>query len=142
MSATIIDIADAVVTRLNAQTFGQEFTATRSMLPRFDLKDLDVLRVTVVPAGLQEERNSRESKRRDYEIHVGIQKRIDDTSDANIAAMVELVEEIADDLDGLTFATPRATCIGAETVVLYDPAILDQRRAFMSVLSLTWRLYT
>ena len=45
----IIDIADAVVARLNAGQFSRPLEAVRRYRPVFDLQELQTLRVSVVP---------------------------------------------------------------------------------------------
>jgi len=51
-------LADAVTAELNDQVLSG-ITATRSWLPRVDLKDLDQTRVTVAPRTLARRRESR-----------------------------------------------------------------------------------
>ncbi len=65
--ALIVDIAEAVVTELNAPstvlgaggTFSQSFTARRLYRPEFDLAEMGDLHVTVVPKGIETSGTSR-----------------------------------------------------------------------------------
>ena len=47
MAAKIVDLAEAVVTELNAGSFSMAFTATRHYVPKIDLKDAASLSVQV-----------------------------------------------------------------------------------------------
>ena len=55
----IADIAQAVTDELNAGSFSQEFTAQRTCVPIFELKDMASLHVTVVPKGRELETAAR-----------------------------------------------------------------------------------
>ena len=51
--SAVIQVADAVVASLNAGSFALPFTAQRRYRPTFDLAELDTLRVSVVPKGVE-----------------------------------------------------------------------------------------
>jgi len=138
--ALIIDIADALVTALNAHAFGQAFTAERHYVPRFELKEMADLKVSVVPRSLVSETASRTMVREDIEIDVAVQKKLGGDVIAEGDALMQLMEEIA----GHLRATPLA---GLANVVLvrivndpiYAPEHWDELRQFTSVLTLTYR---
>jgi len=144
--AVIIDIADAIVADLNAQTFGLPFTAARYYLPKFQLEDMDTLHVSVVPKEVEiiPAEGTRGAPQYDYLVDVGIQKRFDaDDDNADIDPLADLVEEIADRLTG------RNLVAGAETALwittgnspIYAPEAMSQDRMFTSVLTLSYRLW-
>ena len=72
--AVITHIADAVVAELNAATFSQPFTAGRHYQPLFDLADMKVLHVTVVPNGVTVQPVSRSEIQHDYKIDIAPRK--------------------------------------------------------------------
>jgi hypothetical protein len=153
--AEIIDIADAVVTELNATTFSAPYdssvAALRSYLPQYDLKDMDTLHVTVVPKGVvvASDVSSRAHQQHDYQIDVAVQKKPALSSDGSLDndaldALSVLVEEIADHFRAgagtgrLPGRTP-VMCQGVEYVAVYDPESLQKFTQFTSLLTFTFR---
>ena len=147
MGAPIIDIADAVVAALNAAAnpdppgepgFSQAFTATRKALPSFDLADLAGLHVTVVPKAVDVSGATRSLSQHDFQIDVGVQKKLGTDLEAETAAMLALVDEIA------AFLGRRAMAGGAwvrsANEPVYSPEHLAEKRLFTSVLTVTYRL--
>jgi restriction endonuclease Mrr len=138
MSATIIALAEAVVTELNAATFSQDFTALRYYTVLFELKDMETLRVSVVPRSLASTALDRSKDSYEYQIDIAIQKRDNGTLAASDALM-QLVEEIADHMKNITLADCR--CVGVANAPIYSPDHLQEFRQFTSVLTLTFRKY-
>jgi len=98
----LIDTADEIVTVLNAasadETLSQTFTATRKYIPRTDLKDMNSIHVTVVPAMSTPERMTRSNVSLSMIITVAVQQRsteesTDDDTDT-FDPLVTLVEEV------------------------------------------------
>lgn len=140
--ALIIDIVDEVVEELNAGAFSLPFTATRGYLPRFELGDLETLRVTVVPKGLEIVRASRDARQHDYQLDVAVQKKLGATDAAEIDPLMDLVEEVADYFDGRALDTdPVARCLTVENVPIYAPEHMHEHRVFTSVLTLSFRTW-
>jgi hypothetical protein len=139
--AIITDIADAVVTELNGHTFSQPFTAQRFYRPVFDLAEMSVLHVSVVPRGMTIERLDRSRNQHDMQIDIAVQKKCQTCDNAELDALMALVEEIADffRLRRLT-AYPNAVWVRTENVPVYAPEHLEEYRQFTSVLTLTFRV--
>ncbi len=136
----IITIADAVVTELNAHTFGQAFTAARAYLPRYDLADMKDLHVTVVPKGVEIDASSRTLAQHDYSIDIAVQKRVG-SDPSNMDGLMGLVEEVSDFFRQRRLAQyPAAIWVRTVNVPIYAPDHLDQLRQFTSVLTLTFRV--
>ena len=139
--AILIDIADAVVAALNGGSFSQGFTAKRHYRPRFDLSEMQSLHVSVVPKGVTSEIQSRSQAAGDYQVDVGIQKKIG--QEADLDPLMTLVEEIADHLRFARLALPggeQAVWLRTESDPVYAPEHLDELRQFTSVLTLTFRV--
>ena len=137
--ARIIDIADAIVAELASGVFSMEFTPRRRVLPESDLEDLKTLTVTVVPKALDLNLQSRSMTRRQVQVDIGIQKRVGVDIDADVAALMELVEEIATFMDRRNLPTAMfAHWLGTENDPIYSPAHLAETRTFTSVLTLTY----
>jgi len=144
--ATITEIADAVVTALNAAHLSQPFEAQRYYLPEFDLKDMDTLHVSVVPAELDEEIADRARDRAEYKIHVAVQKRVTKSDppgidQAAIDGLMTLVQEI-DDLfrHKALVGYAQASWVKTENKPIYDPKHLKDSGQFTSLLVFTFRV--
>jgi hypothetical protein len=107
MPATVIAIADAVVSTLNAaaeaNALSLYFVAERAYVPVYDsAKDFVDLKVTVVPHGLTFAALARRSDDFDYVVDVAVQKRIEagakTAAEIAVAAdpLMVLVEEMLD----------------------------------------------
>lgn len=139
--AVIIDIADAVVATLNAAHLSRPLVAGRYYLPEFDLKDMDTLHVSVVPAELEEEMADREQDFGEYTIHVAVQQRVGKLDNATLDGLMSLVEEIGDlfrhqRLPGYE----QAQWQKSENRPIYDPKHLKEHGQFTSLLVLTFQV--
>ena len=93
------DIADAVVTRLNAGTFSPSFTATKSLLPVYQLQDAPSLLVDVVVGSQTREKLTRGSVwLKSYTVSVIIRAKCDSTNNAELEPLEALGEAIKDHL--------------------------------------------
>ena len=144
MDATVIQIADAVTAALNASTLSQPITAKRYYLPEFDLKDMDTLHVSIVPAELDEAMADRSRDRGEYKIHVAVQKRVSNQGSTGIDSeaidgLMALVEEI-DDLFRHKRLTnyEQAAWIKTQNKPIYDPKQLKESGLFVSLLVFTF----
>lgn len=141
--STITSIADAVTDRLNAGSFSQSFTAERHYQPQFDLAELETLKVSVVPRSLTVSGSSRRQSQYDALVDIGVQKRLSADGDekAQVDALLDLVEEIADHLrferlPGL----PEAVWVGLAHEPVVAAEHLEQHRQFTSLLTATYRV--
>jgi len=132
-------LADAVVTELNDQVLSG-VTATRSWLPRAELKDLDQARVTVAPRSLARRRESRAEASRQAVVDAAVQQQVGPSGEDLIDELVGLAEQIAEHFDGWACAAPMAVCTAAEHKVLAAPEHLDQHHVLTSVVGLTFWL--
>lgn len=145
--STIVAIADAVVDRLNAASFSMPVTAVRHHQPTFDLADLETLRVSVVPRSLTVTGASRRQSQYDALIDIGVQKRLAPApgsagdEDAEIDALLDLVEEMADHLRFERLPTvPEAVWVGVAQEPVVAAEHLEQHRQFTSILTVTYRV--
>jgi len=140
----IVDIANAVMAELNGHTFSRSFTAQRLYRPVFDLGEMKTLHVSVVPKGVELQGASRTLVQHDYQIDVGVQKKLPTSpsgDDAEIDALMALVEEIADFFRQRRLQTmPSAVWVQTQNLPIYSQEHLEQMRQFTSVLTLTFRV--
>jgi hypothetical protein len=140
-----IDIADAVAAELNAAepgTFSEDLTAQRRVLPKFELADLADLKVSVVPKGIEIENASREDRRCDISVDIGVQQKVGKDVDAEVERLCELVEQIADYLAarGLSAAGMSGVAfVSLANEPVYSTEHLADDLAFTSVLTVTYR---
>jgi len=139
--AIAVSIAEAVVSALNDHTFSKPFTSERSFLPKFDLKDLKILKVVVVPRARNLSASDRSRSQQDYVIDIGILQKLNGTNPEQVDPLIGLVEEVADFFRGQRLpGYPAAAWVKTEHAALYDVEHLDQLRQFTSVMSLTYRV--
>jgi len=140
---TVIDIADAVAAELagGAENFSQSFTPERRVLPDYELADLKDLRVTVVPRGVEVTGSSRSLSQHDFQIDIGVQKKVGTQLDTEVGELVGLVEEIAEFLQRRRLTdVPEAAWGKTANEPVYAPDHLAEKRLFTSVLTLTYRI--
>jgi hypothetical protein len=141
-----IQIADAVVAALNLATLREPVTVKRFYLPEFDLKEMDSLHVSVVPAEMDEEVADRSRDRAEYKIHVAVQKRVvrndpPGLDEAAIDALMQLVQEIDDLFRHKPLAAfPPASWAKTENRPIFDPKHLKDHGQFTSLLVFTFRV--
>ncbi len=136
MAAKIVDLAEAVVTELNAESFSQAFTATRHYVPKIDLKDAASLSVLVAPSGFSTSIASRANDDEEYTIDIGVLKRLTVDGNTELDPLMLLVEEIKNHFRRKTIASPAAVCTEITNDPIFDIESLDQKRQFASVLNL------
>lgn len=139
--SVITDVADSVVTELNAASLSLSFTAKRYYMPRFDLKDMKDLHVSVVPKGTQITKNDRIHNIHDISIDIAIQKKFDKGDLPEIDPLLQLAEEIADLFRLRRLSSyPAAHWLKTEHSPIYSQEHWDELREFTSVITLTFRV--
>ena len=117
------------------------FTAARSYLPVFDLKDMKDLHVTVVPRGTEMSTAGRAIAQSDVQIDIAVQKKLTVADAAEIDALMGLVQEIAEFVRTTGRFGP-SSWVKTENVPIYSAEHLAELRQFTSVLTLTLRVMT
>jgi hypothetical protein len=141
MPASIIALADAIVTELNAAVLSVKLRAERHYQPRFDIQELADIHVSVVPASLARTPDSRKADLNEYEIDIAVQKRVEPTDFKQLDDMAAVVEELADFVRRTRPADyPEAICTGIRNEPIFSPEHLEQKRTFTSVLIVTYQV--
>lgn len=139
----VVDIAEAVVTALNAGSFSQVFTAARAYEPEYDVGADEGLRVFVVPGNVEggDGRRSR-VRERSTQVQVGVIKRVGAREDATRMAacddLVTLEYEIMAAFDLQRISGLDAACIDTAIEPPFDPERLRQKGVFLGVVVLTF----
>lgn len=140
----VVDIADAVAAELNAAaagTFSETFVAERRVMPVYELREMDSLKVTVVPKSVEIVGSTRAACQCDTTVDVGVQRKIlTNNMDAEVASLGSLVDQIADYLRRRPLShLSGAFWVRVSNNPVYAVDHLMEHRVFTSVLTLTYR---
>ncbi len=125
----VLNIAEAVAAELS------DYHAEVLYFPEFELRDLDEMRVAVVPLSTEYKAVSRTAHEELPKVQVGILKRC---GEDGLDAMLQFVEGL-----GLGFLNRKlagATCVCVAYNPIYSPEHLRERGQFTSVIELTFKL--
>lgn len=125
----VVKLAENVVAEL------EEYNAELSFFPEFELRDLDEMRVVVVPVGTQYKTLSRASHEELPRVQIGILKR---GSEEELPKLLTFVEAL-----GLGFLNRKigsATCVCVAYNPIYSSDHLRERNQFTSVIELTFKV--
>lgn len=132
-----IELADAIVADLNAQTFSIGFEAERTWLPQWDqLKELADLAVIVQPSPTpQAAPFERKNLQETWPIDIGFARRLRNKDRDEVDALVGLVDEVCeyivplDDTPGFYEITDSTMqCNGWEFLTRFDPNQLSREK--------------
>ena len=137
----IIQIADALVLQLSGGSFIQPFIPARAIFPNFEIKELNTLKVTVVPRSVESLAISRGSYQDDYIIDIGVQKKLTEDFEAETVSLIGLVTEIKNSLWRSILRVGSVSAIGVNTKVdpIYSREHLAADNVFTSIVSVTYR---
>jgi len=90
--STIANVAAAIAVGLNEESFSREFEAIVTYQPQVELRDLEDLRVSVVPGGSDIVRVTRAHQYERLTVEIGLQQRVE--TDAEIGRLMRLGDEI------------------------------------------------
>jgi hypothetical protein len=143
VSSLIAQIADAVVSDLNAGSFSQSFTAVRKWLVEWPLEEMASLHVAVTLGPSTWEVLTRARDRARHTTDVVVQQQVDPTG-TGPDALVEFLEELVAHFRGKVLAAGSDSIVCLErsmvpgTVAALDRALLDNPHVFTGVLRLQW----
>ncbi len=143
MPSVIVQIADAVKARLAAATFSLPVTVRRAYSPFYDLKDMDGVRLTVVPEGNQIANLDRARFSYAVSVDVAVQRKVASDEPATVDPLMDLTQEVIDCLRATRqlAAFPDASFTRAEAKAIYSPAHVAEKRLFTSVTTFTYTLH-
>ena len=119
----------------------QALIAERKVLPVFEIKDLAELKVTVVPKSLELEPITRGATQRQFQIDIGVQKKITGDADTQATDLIMLVDEMVSYLQKRSLDTkPAAVWVKSTNEPVYDRVHLSQERVFTSLITVSYRI--
>ena len=137
----LLAVADGVVEGINLSAFRMPVNAVRRYLPKFDLKEMHQLQLSVVPRSIVEKRVTRGRSAFDCGVDVGVQQRSDMTQEA-LDELSGLVAEIAELLrTHPLWGFPEAKLVELSIDPPFAPDHLDELRQFTSVVRATYRVW-
>jgi len=136
----VIDLADKVVLSLNSENYSLSFTAVRTLFPFYELKDLTVLHVTVVPKSINIESASRSSNEYEYQVDIAIQKAVKSPDDVEVNSLMDLAIEIAKSFRGKVFQNLGTVCSKQSIDPLYSVEHIQPPSVFTSVVTLNFKI--
>jgi len=139
IDSMIVDIADAIVAKLNAEVFFIPFVAERKYAPILDLKELSDLHVTVVPMTSKQDVATRGMSLVDESIDVAVQQKVTAIEGEPVDLLMKLSNEINRFLRNLDVEIQDAQWLRVEPEPIYDVAMLREKRAFTGVLTTTYK---
>ena len=152
MTALTVDIADAVLTALNAasadETLSQTFTATRLYYIHPELHELESLTAYVVPGPWNVQPGDRAARIVTREVDVVYLKQVDPTDNAMVDPLVSLQEETIELFwnAGITANSKQWKCEDARPVnpeaAAIDEELFKSGRVFAGVIRTTWTKLT
>ena len=126
----VLKMAEAVAAEL------AEYHAEVMFFPEFELRELEAMRVAVVPTGTEYKTVSRSSHEELLKVQIGFLKR---GCEDELPELLQLVEGL-----GLGFLNRKlagATCVGIAYNPIYSPEHLRERGQFTSVIELTFKRF-
>lgn len=139
MSAVARDIADAVVAKLNVATFSQSFTAVRAYRPERTLEDMEELQVIVIPSVIDIAKENRSQDQHEYQIEIGVFKKIDSDDPDEVDRWVDFAEQLTDELRGSRLTNPSASYISIENNPIAAEEYL-RKHVFASLITVVYRV--
>lgn len=130
MSAAVIELAEAVAENLS------DYHAEVLFFPEFELKDLEEMKVVVVPLSEEYKMRNRIRHEEILKVQVGFLKR---GSEEKLPELLRTVESL-----GLGFLNKKllgATCVGVSYNPIYSPEHLRERGQFTSVIELSFKQF-
>jgi len=125
----VLKIADAVAAEL------EDYRAEVLFFPEFELRELEEMRVCVVPAATEYKTLSRSQHEELLKVQIGFLKR---GCEDEVESLLQTVESL-----GLGFLNKRlagAMCVSVAYNPIYSPEHLRERGQFTSVIELTFKL--
>lgn len=124
----VLKIAEAVTAEL------AEYNAELVFFPEFELRELETMRVAVVPTGTEYKILSRSSHEEVLKVAIGFLKR---GCEDELSELLKLVEGLGVGFLGRNLAG--ATCVAVAFNPIYSPDHLRERGQFTSVIELSFK---
>lgn len=138
MSVPSLDIADAVVTALNAADLSQSVTFERVYVPKFDTSNAATLQGKVVPVSDIREMGSAADDNATIAVDIGVMQRLQggiSVEKTAVDTLLGLCEEIKAVINRQRLSgAATAVCIGTAQEVIYSVEELDNGRVFLTAI--------
>lgn len=134
----LVDIIDELNTYLSGLTLSQTISFSDTIIPRKKVEQMgSTITGTLYPASHQRLRETRGPRTSIFGINLAITKKVTPGNDAEVQGMIDLVEEVADNLDDVVTTNSRLTEIAIEPIFDFDR--LRESNVFTSLIVITAR---
>jgi len=134
----VIDVADAIVTALNAVTsWSMPFQAKRTYYPIYKLEEEQQVCVFVAIKADDETVATRASVMQEMRVDVAVMRDVDPKNNTEVDRLVQFVREIKDVLRHVQ--QTGATWLGYENSPMYDAQALVDQQHFRSVVTSVYK---
>jgi len=139
MPSIPVSVAAAVRDELAAGTFAIPFSPVRAYMPAYDLKEMDGVRVTVVPRENVMTNLDRSRISNAVGVDIAVQRKLSSVEPAAVDPLMDLMQQIANFVDRRKLSLmASAKWTRQEHRVLYAPEHMRDMRLFTSVLTVTY----
>ncbi len=132
----LVQICDALVTHLAAQSLSKTFTVEKDYLPDFEREQLQSTQVSVYPQSTSIAFASRTTDQLVYTVNVVIRSPVAASANPDIGGELYFAQELRDSLERVNLSS--ASFTGAQTEPAYDLETLNERNEFLTVITATY----
>lgn len=137
----LVQLCDAIVSDLNTATFDDEIKFSLKLIPRYDFETLGTLRHGwVMPAAERREPDARNLWLCQFDVQVGVVKKLNSTAEDSCDKEMRIVEQIADYYDHQR-PTDLAMPLMSMTVVPFSQDHIDKYQAYLGAVLLTFHAW-
>ena len=126
----VVALAEAVAAEL------ADYRAEVLFCPEFELREIDEMKVVVVPLAVEYKTVSRAAHEEILKVQIGFLKRCDEDA---LAGLLDTVEGLGLRFLGRKFGD--AACVGVAYNPIYSPEHFRERRQFTSVIELSFKKF-
>tara|TARA_B100000686_G_scaffold353114_1_gene457413 strand:- start:2081 stop:2506 length:426 start_codon:yes stop_codon:yes gene_type:complete len=135
-NSDLVQICDAVVTHLAAQSLSKTFSVEKDYLPDFERERLTSTQVTVYPQSTSVAFASRTTDQLVYSVNIVIRSPVAASANPDISEELYFAQELRDSLDRVTMSN--ASFTAAQSEPAYDLETLNERNEFLTVITATY----
>lgn len=140
-NSQLVQLCDTIVTDLSKATFEDEIKFCRKLIPRYDNETLGTIRHGwVMPGAERREPDSRSLWLCQYDVQIGVVRKLSSTAEDACDKEMRIVEQIADYYDHQRPTDLAMPCL-AMTVIPYSQDHIDKYNAYLGAVVLTFHAW-
>lgn len=140
-NSQLVQLCDTIVTDLSKATFEDEIKFCRKLIPRFEQDHLGTIRHGwVMPGAERREPDSRSLWLCQYDVQIGVVRKLSSTAEDACDKEMRIVEQIADYYDHQR-PTDLAMTLLSMTVIPFSQDHIDKYNAYLGAVVLTFHAW-